>query len=250
LIALFQADVTAAFLVFCRVAGCMLLLPGLSSMRVPAMVRILAALALALAVSGLVGAAQAPVPSASQLFIGIVRESLTGGFFGLVARVYLLAFEFIASAAATMIGFNGMIGVPLEGTDQQTAMTALISLAALIMLFQMDFHHVVIAALVNTYEVVPQSALPDARLLMVKLLDVLRESFSIALRLGSPFIGFAIIGNLATGLLNKLAVQLPVYFIATPFLLFGTLTILYLAIPQMLTLFAQGFVPVFRLGIS
>ena len=60
-------------------------------------------------------------------------------------------------------------------------------------------------------------------------------------RLGSPFIAYAILVNFGIGLVNKLVPQIPVYFIATPFVLAGGFVILYLTIGESLRLFMMGF---------
>ncbi|MFZ2103445.1 MAG: flagellar biosynthetic protein FliR, partial [Oricola sp.] len=127
-------------------------------------------------------------------------------------------------------------------------LTALLSFSALLVLFTLDFHHVVIATLLGSYDVMPMDQFPSARLMLVDLVDLLRESFLVALRLGSPFIGFAIIMNLAVGLLNKLSPQIPIYFISLPFVLALGLLIMYFAAPYLLSQFGAGFSAVYSTG--
>jgi flagellar biosynthesis protein FliR len=250
MIASVAGDITAFFLVFCRVGACFMLLPGLSSMRVSPQIRLFAAVTISFALTSLM----MPETPGGQLpndllLLSIFRETLIGAYFGLIVRVYLLALEFIAGGVAMTVGFGGMLGAPIEGTDAQSSLTSLISFSALTMLFIFDFHHLVLSALIDTYQVGPIDEAPNVRLLLVGLTDVLRESFMIALQLGSPFIGFAIIVNLAVGFINKLAVQIPLYFIALPFMLFGALFILYFSIPYMLSLFVSALPTVFELGV-
>ena len=45
----------------------------------------------------------------------------------------------------------------------------------------------------------------------------------VVIRLGSPFIAYAILVNLAIGFVNKLTPQIPVYFISLPFVIAGGL---------------------------
>lgn len=250
MIASITSDVTAFFLIFCRIGACFMLLPGLSSMRVSPQIRLLAAVTVSFALTGLLmpNTPGGQLPN-DVLLISIFREVLIGAYFGLIVRVYLLALEFIAGGVAMTVGFGGMLGAPIEGTDAQSALTSLISFSALTMLFLFDFHHMVLSALIDTYQVRSIDEAPNTRLLLVGLTDVLSESFNIALRLGSPFIGFAIIVNLSVGFINKLAVQIPLYFIALPFMLFGALLILYFSIPYMLSLFVAALPSVFELGI-
>ena len=246
-----SADMLAAFLVFCRVGACFMVMPGMSSARVPARVRIMVALAVSIAVSAFVAPALKLLlanPSALLLMRLIISELVIGTFFGLLARFCLLALEFIISAVGMSIGYGGMLGASLDGFEMQSALTTFVSFSALLVLFIMNFHHLVIATLIGSYDIMPLEQFPSVRLLLVDLVDVLRESFMVALRLGSPFIGFAIIMNLSVGLLNKLSVQIPIYFISLPFVLALGLLILYFSAPYMLSQFGQSFPSTFTLG--
>ena len=83
----------------------------------------------------------------------------------------------------------------------------------------------------------PQAALVDVT-------DTLSESFMVVLRLGSPFVAYAILINLTIGFVNKLTPQIPVYFISLPFVVAGGLILIYFGIATMLSLFADGFVDI------
>ncbi len=52
----------------------------------------------------------------------------------------------------------------------------------------MDFHHIVLKALVDSYNVTPVGALISGQKMLITLTDTLRASFSIMLRLASPFV--------------------------------------------------------------
>jgi flagellar biosynthesis protein FliR len=246
-----SADMLAAFLVFCRVGSCFMVLPGMSSARVPPQVRLLTALAVSVAVSAFVAPKMQLLlanPSGLVLMRLIISETLIGTFFGLMARFYVLALEFIVSGIGMSIGFGGMLGAHIDGFEMQSSLTAFLSFSALLVLFTLDFHHVVIATLLGSYDVMPMDQFPSARLMLVDLVDLLRESFLVALRLGSPFIGFAIIMNLAVGLLNKLSPQIPIYFISLPFVLALGLLIMYFSAPYLLSQFGAGFAAVYSAG--
>lgn len=250
MIAALPVDVLTAFLVFCRVGACFMIMPGMSSMRVPPQIRLLSALAVSVAVTAFVGSGLSDYlaqPSPVALLRLVISELMIGSFFGLVARFYILALEFMVTSIAMAIGFGGMLGTSVTGTEAQSPLTSFVSFAGLMVLFTLNFHHVVITALLGSYDTLPIAQFPDVRLMLVNLLDVLRESFMIALRLGSPFLGFAIIVNLGVGMLNKLSPQIPIYFISLPFILGTGLLILYYAIPYLLSLFGQGFTDVFFL---
>jgi flagellar biosynthesis protein FliR len=240
-----ESAVLAVFLAFCRIGACFMLMPGLASVRVPMQVRLFVAVAVSAALLSHLWDAIVPhvETDASRLFILIGSEVAIGATIGLVARFYLLAVQYIASVVAMVSGFNAMAGVTVEETEPQSPMAAIISFSALLILFLLDFHHEVVRALVGTYQLVPVDALFSPQMALISLADTLSEAFFIMIRLGSPFIAYAILVNLAIGLINKLTPQIPIYFVALPFVIAGALLMMYFAISPMLAFMADGFLP-------
>lgn len=241
-----QSIVIAAFLAFCRVGTCFMLMPGLSSARVPLQIRLFVSVAATIAV--LIHLWDRIVPFATRepavLLVMIASEALIGALIGLMARLYVLALQFMATAIANFVGYTALGGAGIEEPDPQTALGSIISFSALMLLFVFDFHHEIIKALVMSYEMAPVDTLFNAQSALVDLTDTISESFLVMIRLGSPFIAYAILVNLGLGFINKLVPQIPVYFISLPFVIAGGLIILYFAVPTLLSLFADGFVDV------
>jgi flagellar biosynthetic protein FliR len=237
--------VFAAFLAFCRIGSCFMLMPGLSSMRVPMQVRLAVAVAVTWAL--IVHLWSAIVPNVeltpSAVILLILAEVLIGSTIGLVTRFYVLALQFAGTAMANMIGFNAMAGTAIEEMEPQPALTAFVTLCVLMVLFVFDFHHEVIKALVTSYQVAPLAGLFDPQSALIDLVDTLASSFYVALRLASPFIAYGILANLAIGFVNKLAPQIPVYFVSLPFIITGGLILIYFGIGIFLSLSADGFLP-------
>lgn len=238
--------VLAAVLAFCRIGGCFMLMPGLASVRVPVQIRLF----VALAASGglLLHLWDQIVPFVDRrpeiLVPMIASEVLIGALIGLMARLYILALGFIGAAIAMLIGYGGMGGTAIEEGEPQAALATLISFSALLLLFVFDFHHEIVRALVASYKVAPLNIFLNPRSALVDVTDTLSESFLVMVRLGSPFIAYALLINLTIGLVNKLTPQIPVYFISLPFVIAGGLIMLYFAIGTMLSLFADGFVDI------
>ena len=237
--------VMAAFIAFCRVGGCFMLMPGLASVRVPVQIRLFVAVAATFAL--LIHMWDAILPFVRQrpdaLFLMIVSETLIGALIGLMARLYMLALQFMGSAIAMSIGYGGQMGPCIEESEPQAALAGILSFSALLLLFVLDFHHEIVKALVGSYRLVPVNALFDPRTALVDVTDTLSESFFVVLRLGSPFIAYALLVNIAVGFVNKLTPQIPVYFISLPFVIAGGLILIYFGAPVLLSLFADGFLP-------
>jgi flagellar biosynthesis protein FliR len=236
--------ILAAFILFCRIGGCLMLMPGFSSPRVPMQVRLFLAIAVTLALAPLVLPAVSPsVAGASPFALGrlIVSETLTGALIGLLGRLFFLALQTMATAASMAIGFSTMPGAPVEDTEPVGPMVSLITLTATVLLFTMDGHWEVLRGLAMSYRTLPPAEGFAGQFGLIQLADRLAESFLLTLRITSPFIIYSIVVNLAVGVINKLTPAIPVYFIALPFILAGGLFLLYVTIGEMLRLFMAGF---------
>lgn len=238
--------VVAVFLAFCRIGACFMVMPGFSSARIPMQVRLFTALAVSLAL--FINLSSVILPFAKSppavLLPTIGSELLTGVLIGLMARLYILALEFMGTGIAMLMGFNTIGGTAIIEAEPQAPLSSLISFAALLILFALDFHLQIIKALIVSYRMAPPGALFDPRTALADLTDTVSQSFYVVLRLGSPFVAYAILVNFATGLLNKLTPQIPIYFISLPFIIVGGLVIIYFGISTMLSLYAGSFLPV------
>jgi len=67
------------------------------------------------------------------------------------------------------------------------------------------------------------------------------EAFLLTLRIGSPFLIFSLVFNVAMGLVGRLVPGIQTFFLSTPFLLIGGLVLLSIVIKPMLLLFIAAF---------
>ncbi len=235
--------VLLAVLAFCRIGGCFLVLPGLSSSRVPMQVRILMAVAITVSLLSHIwphlGIVKPYEPVVLLRFMA--SETFIGLFIGMSVRLFLLSLGFIATAIGMTIGFGNLMGPGFEETEPQAALGTLLNMAALLVLFLLDFHHAVVRSLVASYSVMSVDGTFHAESMLMNLSETLAECFMLVLRLGSPFLAYALVVNLMVGVLNKLTPQIPIYFVSLPFVIFGGLILLYFSAPTLLSLFGQGF---------
>ena len=243
-----QGLVMALFLVFCRIAGCIMVLPGFSTARVPVPFRLFLAMTVSLAMLPLMWDTIYPRVTGSTpdyiLMIGV--ESITGTVLGLVTRFYAIGLQFLGTVITMMIGLNTPpAGDILEDTSEGQ-LTNLLTFGGLMVLFMLDFHHQVFLAIAQSYKTWPPGLSFDPQKALVTLVDTLAMTFTIMLRLASPFILFNVLFNMAIGFINKLAPIVPVYFISTPYQVMGGMLLFYYGVSSLLSLFADGFSLVFR----
>jgi flagellar biosynthetic protein FliR len=245
-----QGTVLALFLVFCRIGGCVLALPGFSSARVPPQLRVFIAAGLSLAIMPVLWDTVYPaVHTGSGTYIGMIfSESLVGLMYGMLARIYTLGLQFAATIIAMMVGYSQPGSTDIIEDTPETSLAGFITFAGIMILFIMDFHHIVFRALVDSYTTTPFGSLLQMRSALISFTDTLEQTTYIMLRLSSPFLIYGLIFNVSIGFINKLAPQIPVYFISTPYLLMGGLFLMYFSVAALVSQFGQSFASIFAGG--
>lgn len=242
-----QGTIMALFLAFCRIGACVMVMPGFSSARLPMQIRLLLALALAMAILPLLWDGIYPLVKIDTIsFLKIMFfESLIGATFGMIAHLYVLGMQFAATAIGTAIAFTGPPTQDVLEDTSENQLASMLSYGVLLLLFILDFHHVIFRAIVESYTSIPLGGAMTAQRMLISLTDTIVASFNIALRVASPFILYGFLFNTAVGLVNKLAPQIPVYFISTPYALGGGLLLLYFGIAALVNQFVTGFFRIF-----
>lgn len=236
--------ILVVFLLFCRIGGCLMLMPGFSSSRVPVQVRLFVAMAVTLALTPiLLPTINTAIPNPEPPLVVrlIFSETLTGALIGLIGRLFYMALQFMATAAAQLAGFNPVGGASIEDSEPLPALATFITLTATVLLFVTDQHWEVLRALLASYSVIPINEPVAPALGLARLADAFSSTFILALQISSPFIVYALIINLMVGIANKLVPQIPVFFISIPFVLAGGLLLLYFTIGEALRLFMAEF---------
>ena len=240
--------VMAVCAAFCRIGGCILVLPGFSTARVPVMFRLLLAVTVTMALLPIMWDQLFPriQGTTPDYLLLCLFETLTGVVLGMLTRLYVLGLQFLGTVVTMMIGLNTPpAGDVLEDTAEGQ-LTNVITFAGLMVLFMLDFHHQVFMAIAETYNTLPPGTVFDPQKALVSMVDTLSATFMVMLRLASPFILFNVLFNMAIGFINKLAPIVPVYFISAPYMVLGGTILFYLGVAAMLSLYADGFGTIFR----
>ena len=249
--ALTPTIVLTAFIVFCRIGGCLLVIPGFSSPRVLMRARLFVAIAVSLALTPMLQAEVQPQVENAQpiALLGLMlSESLKGVLIGLLGRFFFLALETMTIAIANAIGLVSALGTPMEMEEAAPTISSLVSLVAVLLIFVTDLHWEIFRGLAASYNVLPVKQGFDPRIGLLQLTDDASKTFLFTLRIAAPFLVFSVVANVAIGLINKLVPQVPVSFIAAPFLLAGGMVIFYFTARPALDLFISAFAGWLRSG--
>ena len=243
--------ILATFLVFCRIGACLMIMPGISSLRVPMQVRLFVTLGATLALAPVVMPGILPAVEGADtgtVLALIVSETLIGAQIGVIGRIFYLALQTMAHASTLLIGFGAMPGTPVDEMEPIPPLASLVMLSATALLFITDLHWEIFRGLVISYETIPLIVGFDPRLTLVAISDRIGDAFLLALRISAPFVIFAFLANFALGVINKLAQQVPIYFVALPIVLFAGLIVFYFLAGEFLALFSAGFADWLRVG--
>ena len=231
--------IVSTFAIFCRVGACLMIAPGFSNRQVPIRVRLYLAIAVSLALAPMLMADVKPLlaDAAVPALLGVLFGELARGLLiGLIARLLFMALQVITVGMTQLIGLSAMPGASLPD-EQAPALANLFSITAAALMFIVGLHAQLIRGLVDSYAALPPGAGFDVQPALADIADKGGTAFFAALRIGAPFIAYSVLVNFAVGITNKLAPQIPVYFIAMPFVMIGGLFLLLFSLHDILSYF-------------
>lgn len=244
MIALSQTLLASAFLVFCRVGACLGLAPGFSSPRIPMRARLFIALGLTLPLVSIVEprvGALLKTARPDAIVAAAASEMAIGITLGLMSRFLMASLETMASVAAMSSNLASAFGPRPDEGDSLPELANFVVFCATFLLFATDTHLEILRALADSFRVVPVGAPLDGGLALSRLVATLTYGFALSLRIVAPFLIFGLTANLAFGLVNKIAPQIAIYFVSVPFVICGSLILLYLMIGPIFGVFQDGF---------
>ncbi len=235
--------VLSVFFVFCRIGGCLMLVPGFGSARVPMQVRLFLSLGVSVAIFSVLGEFEGVSQNANDLTLmaklaGV--ETAKGIFIGFLVRFFFASLQFVAESSASALGLS-LNEASTEDREQLPALAVLISLTATALFFITDQHLELLRALVQSYNVFRFGAEFGKNGEIAELTKVLTAASFLALQVCSPFLIFALLVNILFGILNKLAPMIPVFFISPPFVIGGGLLLFYFISQDFFSVFMVHF---------
>ena len=242
-VTLLSSDMVASvFVLFCRIGGCLMIAPGFSSPRLPVRRACSSPWRSTLALAPLLTGGKAfAIPNLGALAGDIFGELAIGGMIGLLGRLYFFALETMMTEASMNIGLSNALGAPIDEAESLPTIATFITLTTTCLIFISGLHWELIRGIVASYGVMPVGAVLRPQLALHLVADDLSRTFLIALRIASPFIVYAILVNLAIGLVNRLTPQIPAFFISGPFVIAGGLVLFYFISGPMVTVFMAEF---------
>ena len=228
------AQVFGAGLVFTRVAALVMLLPGIGEAAVPARIRLALALVLAMVMYPLVRTSLPPVPDTLAALVGHMGVELVVGLgLGALLRMFLGALAVAGEIISlqTTLSFSQTTN-PLQA--QPTAsVSAFLGILGVTLVFVTDLHQLFIGAIAHSYVLFPAGRAPSIADMAGLAVKTFAEIFTLGLQLSTPVMVFALVFNVALGLVARIMPQFQVFFAAAPLSLLLGLSVFALSVGAM-----------------
>jgi flagellar biosynthesis protein FliR len=240
----FLPALAAAFLlVFARIGTMVMLMPGLGEVNIPTRIRLGIALSLTLILLPLHrNAYQVDLQNLGSLPVLVVHEILIGLILGATARVTISALTVAGSVIAQQLGLGFVTAVDPTQGQQGIVVGNLLTILGITLLFATDLHHLVIAALAESYTIFKPGELMSAGDVASLATKTFALAFKIGVQLSAPFLVFGLVFNLGLGVLARLMPQMQVYFVGAPLSILLGFLILVAVIGTMMGTFVDYFV--------
>jgi flagellar biosynthetic protein FliR len=229
----------AAFLlVFARTGTMVMLLPGLGEQNISARLRLTIALILAAVLLPLHRSAYAIDTSAlGPALVMLVEEILVGAVLGVTARLTISALEVAGSVIAQQLGLGFVTAIDPTQGEQGVLVGNFLTMLGVTLFFATDMHHLVIAALNDSYTLFEPGEVPASGDVAALLTRTVSGAFRIGIQLSAPFLVFGLLFNVGLGVLSRLMPQMQVFFVALPLSIMIGLLFLVLVLGSMMGLF-------------
>jgi len=196
-------------LVFARLSVVFLMMPGVSAGYVPTRVRLALAMLVTLVALPLVQDYLPMQPeTAAELAKLLVIETLIGGFIGAVIQMIMAALDIAGLVISRSVGLmNAFVDDPVSSAQSA---------------------------------IMPNQP-PMTGYILNMVVSALNGAFHIGLRLASPFLVYALVFQVAMGVMARLSPQMNIFFVALPIQMMLGMALLTIALPAMMLVFLNYF---------
>ena len=229
-------------LIFSRIGAVLLMLPGIGESYVSPRIRLSLALVVSLALWPVIAGALPALPASVGGMAGwIIREVIVGLMIGALLRSFLTAL----ATAGEIVALQTTLAFAQTANPRQvqpgSTISAFLMLLGTTMIFATNTHHLFVAGLVGSYELIrPAGPLMtgDFATLAIRTIG---DAFMLGVQLSAPLLVFALIFNLASGLVGRVMPAFQVYFAAAPLSILLGLSVFALSLGVVGTVFIDRY---------
>lgn len=225
--------VFGGLLVFIRVGGAIMMLPGFTAASVPAMVRIGLTVALTAIVAPLVAGLLPTLPATPILLAAtIAREAAIGLTLGWLTRVIVIALPVAGQIISYQIGLASVLLPNAEIGAESTLIASALNIGIPTFMLGSGLFIVPLLGLLASFQWLP-AGIPagsatgiDYGSIIHGIVAGVAAEFLLAVRLSAPFLIVGLVWQIGLGFMTKAAPHLQIFFTASPLQILGGLFLL------------------------
>lgn len=203
--------------IFIRVGSAVMMMPGFGEAYVPGRMRIVFGMVLTLLIVPVVLDVIPPLPADPlTVFVLVAGEIAIGVFIGLIAQILLATLQTTGTIIAFMTSLANALAFNPATAQQSSTIGSFLGALGLLLIFMGDLHHLMIAAVVDSYTLFVPGQMPPVGDFADIMVRIVAGSFTVALQFSAPWILVGLIFYLGLGLLARLMPQMQVFFVAIP----------------------------------
>ena len=230
---LLQGHIAAFLLMLTRISGIFLISPFFGSMNIPMFFRVGIALAMSVVLFPVVDGLGTPETPPSIIMFGaaVLGELFIGWLIGFVAYISFAAITMAGKVMDMQVGFAVVNVVdPTSGQQIPLIGSFLYNLAVIILLVT-NGHHMLIAALVESFRAVPLAGLEANISLALIIANFTGTIFLTGMKIAMPITFASLLTNVGLGILSRTMPQMNIFVVGIPMQLMIGLFVLSMIMP-------------------
>lgn len=235
-------DTYKLLLIFMRMAGCFMFIPGFGDIFVTPQARLGTAMIISVLLLPIVGHTLPPMPS-SALLLGIivVGEIIAGVFIGLFARMIMTALDMAGQIIAFNMSLSNAFVFNPSLAVQGTLVGSFLTVGAILLIFATDGYQLLLRAMVDSYTLLIPGDLPATQDMAETISRLVADTFRLGVQISAPLLVVGVLFNVGMGIVSRLVPQIQVFFISIPVQLVVLMSIFAATLTASLMWFMQGF---------
>ena len=230
---LVQEHVATFLLLLTRVSGIFLLAPFFGSMNVPVTIRAGAAVAFSVVLFPVVDSfSVVEAPDSALVYAGtVLQELFIGWLIGLVAFMAFAAINMAGKVMDMQVGF-AIVNVmdPTSGQQIPLIGSFLYNLGVIILLVT-NGHHMIIAALAESFRTVPIGGMQYDTTLSMMIGNLMTSMFTTGMKIAMPVTFAILLTNVGLGILARTMPQMNIFVVGLPLQLMIGMSMLAMLFP-------------------
>jgi flagellar biosynthesis protein FliR/FlhB len=177
----------------------------------------------------------------SNLIMFSINEVITGLTLGYITKFCFFSAQMAGQLMDFQVGFSMMSLFDPVSNDNVTLLGTLLYWISMVMFFVVDGHHMLIRAIVDSFNVINVGKFILSQGSVMMIISVFVEFFTLGLKIAIPIILIVVITDLCLGLISRTVPQLNVMILGMPIKILVGLSCFALVLPAIITLIVNSF---------